>query len=54
MPDPELLEEMNRLMESGPFRVLVDRTFSLGEAHEAHRALQDHYVGKLAIRVQEE
>jgi len=51
-PDPELLEEMNRLMESGPFRVLVDRTFSLEEAQEAHRALQDHYVGKLAIRVQ--
>ena len=53
-PDPELLREMNRLIESGPFRVLVARTFSLGEADEAHRALQEHYVGKLAIRVREE
>lgn len=53
-PDPDLLGEMNRLMESGPFRVLVDRTFSLARAGDAHRALEDHYVGKLAIRVEEE
>ena len=53
-PDPDLLQDMNRLMESGPFRVLVDRTFSMTEAGDAHRALEDHYVGKLAIRVAEE
>lgn len=50
-PDREIFEALNRLMESGPFTVHVDRTFSLGEASEAHRALKQHYLGKLALHV---
>lgn len=51
-PDREILDELNRLMESGPFTVYVDRTFSLRSATDAHRALDDHYPGKLAFRVE--
>jgi len=51
--DRELLEQTNRLIKTGPFVVHVDRTFSLGEAAEAHRAVGEHHRGKLAIRVSE-
>lgn len=45
--------EINRLIESGPFKVHLDRVYSLVEAGDAHRLLNEHYVGKLAIRVAE-
>lgn len=51
LPDPDILREMNRLIDSGPFRVLVEETFSMRDASDAHRRLEDHYVGKLAIRI---
>jgi NADPH:quinone reductase len=31
--------------------VHVARTFALDQAADAHRALGEHYVGKLALRV---
>jgi NADPH2:quinone reductase len=49
-PDPETIQMLNQLIEAGPFEVHVARTFSLDEAAEAHRALNQHYVGKLALR----
>jgi NADPH:quinone reductase-like Zn-dependent oxidoreductase len=39
------------LIASGPFDVHVARTFSLDQAAEAHRALSEHYLGKLALRL---
>lgn len=50
-PDRETLEEVNHLAEAGPFRVEVARTFSLADAAEAHRCLEEHYLGKLALSV---
>ena len=50
MPDPQAIEKLNRLIESGPFAVHVSRTFPLEQAPEAHRALEQHYLGKLALR----
>jgi NADPH:quinone reductase-like Zn-dependent oxidoreductase len=50
MPDPEAIKKMNRLIESGPFVVHVDRTFPLDKAAHAHRALDSHFLGKLALR----
>jgi len=44
-------EQINRLIESGPFDIEVAKTFSLEQAADAQRALDDHYLGKLAIRV---
>lgn len=49
-PDHEVIEELDRLIEAGPFTVHVARTFALEDAAEAQRALEEHYLGKLALR----
>jgi NADPH2:quinone reductase len=49
-PDPLAIEKLNRLIESGPFEVHIARFFPLEQAAEAHRALNTHYLGKLALR----
>ena len=48
--DHEIIEKLNRLIEAGPFEVHIARTFSLEQAADAHRALDAHYLGKLALR----
>jgi NADPH2:quinone reductase len=50
MPDPQAIEKLNRLIESGPFEVHIAQIFPLEQAAEAHRALDSHYLGKLALR----
>jgi len=50
MPSGQLFKRLNHLIESGPFEVHVARMFSLEQAGEAHRALDQHYLGKLALR----
>jgi NADPH:quinone reductase-like Zn-dependent oxidoreductase len=49
-PSKAALQKLNRLIEKGPFEVHVARTFPLDRAAEAHRALNEHYLGKLALR----
>lgn len=49
-PTPEQIEKLNRLIESGPFEVHIARTFPLDKAADAHRELDKHYLGKLALR----
>jgi NADPH:quinone reductase-like Zn-dependent oxidoreductase len=44
-------DRLNAIIEAGGLQVHVDRTFPLAEAREAHLALREHYVGKLALRV---
>lgn len=44
-------DRLNRLIESGPFDVHVTRTFTLDQVQEAHRMLDTHYVGKIALRL---
>jgi NADPH:quinone reductase-like Zn-dependent oxidoreductase len=48
--DPQAIEQINRLIEAGPFHVHVARTFPLDRAADAHRALEEHHLGKLALR----
>ena len=56
MPDPQAIEKLNQLIESsgppgaGPFEVHVARSFPLDQAAEAHRALEEHYLGKLVLQ----
>jgi NADPH2:quinone reductase len=50
LPDPQAIEKLNRLIRSGPFEVHIARTFQLDRAADAHRALDTHYLGKLALR----
>ena len=49
--NPALIERLNGLIDSGPFEVHVDRTFRLEEASQAHKALDEHHLGKIALRV---
>jgi NADPH:quinone reductase len=48
---PALIEKLNALIESGPFDVHVSRTFTLDEVSEAHKALDEHHLGKIVLRV---
>ncbi|MFI5486215.1 zinc-binding alcohol dehydrogenase family protein [Micromonospora echinaurantiaca] len=44
-------DRLNAIIEASFFEVHVARTFPLERAADAHRALGDHYVGKLALKV---
>jgi NADPH:quinone reductase len=50
-PSPEAFAKLNALINGGPFEVHIARTFKLDDAAEAQRALDDHYLGKLALVV---
>ncbi|KAB1144640.1 NADP-dependent oxidoreductase [Micromonospora sp. AMSO12t] len=44
-------DRLNAIIEASSFEVHVARAFPLARAGDAHRALNDHYVGKLALKV---
>jgi len=48
-PDPNLIEKINRLIAAGPFHVHIAHTYPLEQAADAHRALDAHHLGKLAL-----
>jgi NADPH:quinone reductase-like Zn-dependent oxidoreductase len=48
---PALIDRLNALIDSGPFEVHVDKTFRLEEASKAHKALTEHHLGKIALRI---
>ncbi|NLF32835.1 MAG: NADP-dependent oxidoreductase [Planctomycetes bacterium] len=50
MPDPEAIEKLNSLIEAGPFDVHVARVYPLDRAADAHRALKEHFLGKIVLR----
>jgi NADPH:quinone reductase-like Zn-dependent oxidoreductase len=50
-PDPEIIKRLNALIDAGPFTAHIARTFPLSQAADAHHALIEHYLGKLALRV---
>ena len=52
--DPNTIAKLNRLIEAGPFEAHVARTFPLDQAVAAHKALKEHYLGKLALRLRQE
>jgi NADPH:quinone reductase-like Zn-dependent oxidoreductase len=47
----EAIDKLNRLIDAGPFEVHVARTFRMDQATQAHQALDEHYLGKLALRL---
>lgn len=47
----EALDRLNELIEEGPFEVHVHRVFPLEEAAQAQAALEEHHLGKIALRV---
>jgi NADPH:quinone reductase len=48
---PAGTDRLNAIIEASSFEVHVARTFPLERVQDAHRALNDHYVGKLALKV---
>jgi NADPH2:quinone reductase len=47
--DRASINRFNELIDAGPFEVHLDNTFSLDQAADAHRALESHYLGRLAL-----
>ncbi len=50
-PGPDALERLNRLIAAGPFHVELGRVYPLDEAARAHREIDQHHLGKLALRI---
>jgi NADPH:quinone reductase-like Zn-dependent oxidoreductase len=51
VPSPEMFERLNRWIAAGPFHVELGRTYDLEDAAQAHRAIGQHHLGKLALRI---
>lgn len=45
------LQRLNDAVSSGALRVHVSATYPLDRVHDAHRALTEHFVGKMALEV---
>jgi len=46
-----ILDRLADLFDRGELRPIVDRVLPLGEVAQAHRALDQHHVGKVVLRV---
>lgn len=47
----EAIDKLNQLIEAGSFEVHVHRIFPLEQAAAAQAALEEHHLGKIALRV---
>jgi NADPH:quinone reductase-like Zn-dependent oxidoreductase len=50
VPSPEAFDRLNALVSQGSFHVEV-RTYALDDAAQAHRDVEKHHLGKLALRM---
>jgi NADPH:quinone reductase-like Zn-dependent oxidoreductase len=50
-PGREAFDRLNRLIGSGPFHVELGGVYPLEDAARAHREIDQHHLGKLALRV---
>jgi NADPH:quinone reductase-like Zn-dependent oxidoreductase len=48
---PSATDRLNAIIKASSFEVHVARIFPIERVGDAHRALNDHYVGKLALKV---
>ncbi len=47
----DAIDRLNELIEAGPFEVHVHRIYPLEQAAAAQAALEEHHLGKIALRV---
>lgn len=50
-PDPEIIRRLGSFVETGAIVPHLDRKFPLDRAADAHRYIEGHHPGKVAIRV---
>jgi NADPH:quinone reductase-like Zn-dependent oxidoreductase len=50
-PGPDVLQRLNELIAAGPFHVEIGRVYPLEDAERAHREVEQHHLGKLALRI---
>ncbi len=50
-PDADILKRLNHWIERSPFHVHIAHAFPLAQAAHAHRMLEQHYLGKIALEV---
>jgi NADPH:quinone reductase-like Zn-dependent oxidoreductase len=50
-PGRDVFERLNTLIGSAPFHVELGRVYRLDEAERAHREIDQHHLGKLALRL---
>ena len=51
IPTVERFDRLNRLIESAPFHLEVDHLYPMDQVRAAHRAVLEHHIGKLALRI---
>ena len=49
----EAITKLHHLIDAGPFEIHVSRTFPPAQVADAHRAIEKHFLGKLALRLSE-
>jgi NADPH:quinone reductase-like Zn-dependent oxidoreductase len=49
-PTAQTIQKLNGIIEAGPFEVHVARMFPLEQAADAQHALEEHYLGKIALK----
>ena len=50
-PSVDAFARLNKLIAAGPFHVELGRVYALDEAAQAHREIDQHHLGKLALRI---
>jgi NADPH:quinone reductase-like Zn-dependent oxidoreductase len=50
-PDPEIIERLHHYIAVNKLSAHISHTFALKDAHEAHIALNNHYLGKICLQV---
>jgi NADPH:quinone reductase len=50
-PDRQTFDQLNALIEKGPFIVQVDRTFPIAEVVKATSATEEHHLGRMVLLV---
>jgi NADPH:quinone reductase-like Zn-dependent oxidoreductase len=50
-PSAEAFDRLNRLIGDAPFHVELGKVYELDEVARAHREVEEHHLGKLALRI---
>ena len=50
-PDRQTFDQLNALIEAGPFKVHVDQTFPLDQAKQAQAAMEGPHLGRMVLLV---